>query len=757
MVALCWGINVYRALTELKASIDSRAQDLFHERITGLRKQTDRMMAVLMVCQWAFGIFCAFVISPRVWNGPSSSVSPNIFAAVFLGGMISCLPVYLAVTRGGERLTRHVVALSQMLWSALLIHLMGGRIETHFHVFVSLAFLAFYQDWEVLATATIVVAVDHMFRGTFLPMSVFGTPVANPWRWIEHAAWVVFEDAILVKGCLAGLKEKREVAASQAETEVARELTEAEVDLRTAELQQALEMAHFASRAKGQFVANTSHELRTPMNGVIGMTDLLLTTSLTSLQKDYARTIQASAESLLEIINDILDFSKMEAGKMELHPEEFDLLELLEQSMAICAPPGQGRGLEVAIQADAIPARIYADKTRLRQVVLNLLGNAVKFTQEGEVLLHAIGIRRDDSTAGLTIEIRDSGIGIPSDRLASIFESFTQGDGSTTRRFGGTGLGLTISRNLVELMGGTMLVTSEFGHGSTFAISLDVKVISWEDSLQAPDLTGKRALVADDNATNRKILLQVLSGWSCQVTEAMDARDALEKLETHGPSGFDFVLTDYCMPDMDGLQLLREIDVRYGSSAPVGIVLSSAAGKHHELLEGAPQVRAWLPKPVRIAELGRALRDAINLPKEATAHEFADIVRDDLKLKVLLAEDNLVNQKVARSLLDRLGCSVTTVATGHAALEAVGLHQFDVVLMDVHMPEMDGLEATRAIREVERGTSRHVVICAMTANAMDEDRRACLEAGMDDYISKPVKLGALRDKLELLIERRLAA
>jgi two-component system sensor histidine kinase/response regulator len=646
----------------------------------------------------------------------------------------------------GQTVTRYVIAVSQMLWSALLIHLTGGRIETHFHVFGSLAFLAFYRDWKVLVPATIVVAVDHFVRGVYWPQSVFGVATASHWRWLEHAGWVVFEDVILVFSCLRGVAEMKEIATRQTELEIAQEATEAKVEERTIELQLALQGAESANRAKSEFLANMSHEIRTPMNGVIGMTELLVGTNLQPEQREFAKTIQISAESLLTIINDILDFSKIEAGQMALESLDCNLRDIIEEVGTLTAAEAHRKGLELVISVPTSFPVVKADPVRVRQILTNLVGNAVKFTKTGEIIIRAEDLGLTEFGQKIRMSVEDTGIGIPPDRLKDIFKSFTQVDGSTTRRYGGTGLGLTISRTLAGMMGGSLSVTSAVGQGSRFTVEVTLPCGDTIEPIPDASFEGMRVLVVDDNATNRRILEANLRDWGCSVVSLESASEAVEVLRK---GAFDLVLTDYLMPDMDGLDLARWISMEKSLQGMPVVVISSAADIRPQREWPMMGIHRWVAKPIRQAQLLQVLNQAL-APQKASAvgQRISPERSESLGLRVLLAEDNEVNQMVAVQMLDRLGCGVTVAHTGREALEFCARESYDLVLMDVQMPDMDGFEAVRRLRERERGTGRHMHVIAMTASAMEGDRDACLAAGMDDYLSKPINLKSFRKKIE---------
>ncbi len=601
------------------AELSQSAAALLQKRKRAICVRTDRMFARLLVLQWVGAIIVACWLTPWTWSGTERSVHPHVWMAVVMGGLLTSVPVALVSLRPGAVLTRYSVAIAQILFSSLLIHITGGRIETHFHVFGSLAFLAAYRDWRLLLVPTVVTAADHVVRGLFWPETMFGEFSSTPWRWLEHSAWVVFEDVFLILFLIQSNRELAEMSLREAERKRHQQHLEKVVARRTEELRAAKEAAECASRAKSSFLANMSHEIRTPMTAIMGYTETLLEPDQPPVERQEAlQVIRRSTRHLLELINDILDISKIEAERMTIERLAVDLPQTVADVVSLIRPSAINKGLDLSLSfADGIPRTICTDPLRVKQILMNLLTNAVKFTRKGSVHLSVQSETRGDECV-VAFEVRDTGIGMTVPQMARIFDPFTQADESTTRQFGGTGLGLTISKGLAQLLGGDLTVNSITGVGSAFRLSI-------------------QAGRADD--------MELVHGLT----------ESGLKVRTRDPGG----------------------------------------------------------APIRIGG------------------------------KILLVEDGPDNQKLISMYLRKAGAAVRIAENGRIALTMIEQEEFDLVLMDMQMPELDGYAATRELRR--RGSKLPII--ALTAHAMADDRNKCLAAGCSDYLTKPIDKTTLLDTL----------
>lgn len=716
-----------------------------------IKERSDKLMNYFLLCFFS----CGLILAPfyDTWLIAFGVGLLNLFAYYFTKKMFPHSNAY-----------QYVLSLVLGIFMAQGIYQMHGLFEMHLSAFIASAILITYQNWKLQIPLVIFVLVHHTALFFLQNSGVQGvyfsqTTQVEITSFIIHIilAGIIFFTCglwgyLLKKYSKIQVEQTREVGRLEKDAVLHQEriLNEEALKVAYEKAEVARKEADEANKAKSVFLATMSHEIRTPMNGVMGMAALLNETKLTPEQQEYAKTISNCSEALLTVINDILDFSKIESGNMELEYRDFDLRTCIEEVLDVFANKAGKMGLDLVYEIDYnVPAQIIGDSMRLRQVLVNLVSNAIKFTESGEIFVgvHLVNTKADGQIE-LQFEVRDTGIGIPDDKMERLFKAFSQVDSSTSRKYGGTGLGLVICEKLIGLMGGNIGVKSKVGQGTTFMFNMLSSASSQSVRTYVTNhisgVEGKKILVVDDNLTNRCILKNQLELWKLEPTLASSGDEALDILAKG--EKFDLVLSDMQMPDMDGCQLAQHIKDKY-PQLPI-ILLSSVGDERNKQYEGL--FKAILTKPVKqemlckviINELRGKLKQTAEpvQPKQKLSEDFAK----QHPLKILVAEDNLVNQKLTLKILSKLGFEAALAENGKVAVEMASQQQYDVILMDVQMPEIDGQEATRIIRE---SLPIQPVIIAMTANAMKEDRDDCLNAGMNDFLSKPVKLEELVNML----------
>jgi len=690
-----------------------------------VKKRSDKLMNIFLPAYFVTGLVFAMYYDTWLMAIGVGSIS-----------IVAYYSVKYALPK--SELYQYVLSTVLGVFMAQYIYQMHGMFEMHFFAFIGSAILITYQNWKLQIPLTLVVALHHSVFAYLQNIGYEGV-FFTQLDYLDLQTLIIHIILAAAIFFVCGLWAFQLKTASELQVAKSLEVVRAE---------RAREEAETANRSKSAFLAMMSHEIRTPMNGVIGMASLLASTKLTEEQREYTDTIQNCGESLLVVINDILDYSKIESGKMELEQRDVDVRNCIEEVLDVFASKAAESGVDLIYEIDYnVPSLIVGDSVRLRQVLMNLVGNSIKFTNQGEIFVgvHAQELTNENVT--LNFEVRDTGIGISADKLDRLFKPFSQVDSSTTRKYGGTGLGLVICERIVGFMGGTIAVESKPGAGTTFRFSIKAGVSHHATRMyvhqNVAQMQGKKILVIDDNGTSRAILNNQLSTWKLTPLIASSAKQGLDLMAKH--NDINLVLVDMQMPEMNGVDFARELK-KSGKQTPV--ILLSSIGDDRDLHAGL--FASVLTKPVRQHTLYKHILNQLQNNKVRTLMPTPDKLDDlsltakRLPLSILIVEDNPINYRLTERVLAKLGYSSSLALNGQNAVDLTAQHQYDVVFMDVQMPVMDGLEATQLIRA--RGGFQPIIV-AMTANAMQGDRDACLKIGMDDYISKPIKFEGLLEML----------